>query len=326
MDKDLNENSEKEAAAWFARRLPGRKTLADEARFLKWRSSSSPNDRSYKALQKLWRDVDDLEAELLADEFERQLQESHTALHRARQRRTAVYWMSGLAAACIVASIPFLHSPTATQRHQTAIGERLQVTLEDGSDVHLNTSTEIAAKFSKSERRVELDRGEAVFTVAHNQTPFRVKTPNGIIEVTGTVFDVRATQTLSTVSVLSGSVSVTPLSGTPIMLRSGQMIEVGPEATSVGVRTFDPRFALSWRTGRIQFDGEELDIVVSELNRYFKTKLRLGDSSLANLPVTGEFDIQDQDAAVAALALAFSLEAETVGAEVVLRQIPPGAP
>ena len=86
---------------------------------------------------------------------------------------------------------------------------------------------------------------------------------------------------------------------------------------------YDPALVLAWRGGKARFREEPLEEVLISLNRYFKTPIELGDDGLANLPVTGEFDIRDRDTAVKALTLAFNLESRTEPSRVILNRREP---
>src|SRR5262249_4542029 len=50
--------------------------------------------------------------------------------------------------------------------YATKLGEQRTVQLEDGTSISLNTSTRIRVRYSDRERRVELDKGEALFNVS----------------------------------------------------------------------------------------------------------------------------------------------------------------
>ena len=75
------------------------------------------------------------------------------------------------------------------------------VRLDDGSRVSLNTDSRIAILYSDGERRVRLDRGEAMFEVARNPArPFVVIAGNKSVTAIGTSFIVRKTGGVVTVT------------------------------------------------------------------------------------------------------------------------------
>lgn len=91
-------------------------------------------------------------------------------------------------------------------------GQRLKVTLEDGTEVWINGGSTLRypALFSKHSRRVRID-GEAIFEVARNEArPFVVETFAYPVEVLGTRFDVLAdsAKNFFSTSVIRGRVRV----------------------------------------------------------------------------------------------------------------------
>ncbi len=86
-------------------------------------------------------------------------------------------------------------SSVATGReYATAAGQRLSVTLVDGTQLTLAPASRIrlAADYGQGTRRVELE-GEAYFTAAHDAAhPFAVRAHGAVAHDVGTAFDVRA--------------------------------------------------------------------------------------------------------------------------------------
>ncbi|HEU4530186.1 MAG TPA: FecR domain-containing protein, partial [Steroidobacteraceae bacterium] len=111
-----------------------------------------------------------------------------------------------------------LRSLGASERgdYATRIGERLVVTLADGSRVTLNTNTKLREVFDRTERRVVLDHGQALFEVAHDTVrPFVVEAHDRRLVALGTAFDVRVDGTRVQVTMLEGIVAVERTSGAP---------------------------------------------------------------------------------------------------------------
>lgn len=299
-------------------------TPAEEKALEAWLRSSEENRRALAALEGALADIEADGAALLAEEFERQLGE---AAHREAGRRSgALRVAASLAAAALVSAATFFavrtFAPPAEGpliAHETAIGEAETVALADGSTAQLNTASKIAVQFTRAERSVDLIAGEAFFEVQKDEKrPFVVRTANAAITVTGTAFDVLSSQNRAAVHVLTGVVDVTPRFGPTSTLLAGDMIEIGADGRASAVTRFDPSLVLAWRGGKARFRDEPLGEVVKSLNRYFSTPIVLDGDALAQLPVTGEFDIRDRDTAVRALALIFGLEARDEPARTVL--------
>ena len=111
------------------------------------------------------------------------------------------------------------------------IGQRIEVTLQDGTRVCLNagSSLEFPNVFSKRDRKVRLS-GEAMFDVMPDaDCPFIVETYGYDVEVFGTRFNVEAdaASTEFSTALLQGSVKVTDrASGTGFFLVPGEKAEL----------------------------------------------------------------------------------------------------
>src|SRR5262249_22327407 len=93
----------------------------------------------------------------------------------------------------------------------TGIGEQRTITLEDGTRVELNTSSELRVRYDEHTRKVILKAGEAYFDVAQQlQRPFIVAAGKQQVVALGTAFMVRRDYDSITVTLLDGRVAVTP--------------------------------------------------------------------------------------------------------------------
>ncbi len=308
------------AAYWAMRRQSGAMTGPEEEALAAWLHASEENRHAFTALEGALAAVDAGGDGLLAEEFERQLYEASEG--EVARRPVAIRIAASLAAVALVSAATYYGVRTFAPpivAHETAIGEAETVAFADGSTAQLNTASKIAVKFTRTERGVELVAGEAFFEVEKDQKrPFVVRTANAAITVTGTAFDVLSSGNRSSVHVVTGVVDVTPRHGPSSTLLAGDMIEIGADGRASAVKRFDPSIVLAWRGGKARFRDEPLGEVVKSLNRYFSTPIVLDGEALAQLPVTGEFDIRDRDTAVRALALIFGLEARDEPARTVL--------
>jgi transmembrane sensor len=200
--------------------------------------------------------------------------------------------------------------------YQTGIGQRSVVALDDGSVVTLNTDSRLSVHYRDDLRAVSLERGQALFKVAKDQTrPFVVTADGKRVTALGTEFDVRVTERLFEVTLLEGRVGVAPERGGASAtgavaalaeLRPGQQFVVADSARPV-VRAADVRRVVSWRNGQIVFEDERLDFAVAEMNRYSRRKVVLGDPQLASLRISGAFNTGDTNTFVEALTSYFPI-------------------
>lgn len=231
--------------------------------------------------------------------------------------------------------------------HATAVGQQSTTTLEDGSQVILNTNSQIKVDYGEKYRRVHLLQGEALFTVAKDAgRPFRVYAGQGRIEALGTAFSVYLDGTNISVTVAEGRVSLAaanplrsntaqpPVGGTAPGLEDALMeslgtLEAGHVATirsSVeeagganalqAVQPVAPEQLaqrLAWREGVLTFSGETLEEVVKEFGRYTTASIEIPDETVRNMRIGGRFPVGETEAMLAALQTNFNLRVTRLG-------------
>ena len=81
---------------------------------------------------------------------------------------------------------------TSLMQLTTSVGERKTVTLPDGSEVTLNTDSELIVRYTSDHRRVILERGEVLFDITgESSRPFTVELDTRSSTVLGTRFNIR---------------------------------------------------------------------------------------------------------------------------------------
>ena len=93
--------------------------------------------------------------------------------------------------------------------YATGTGERISATLRDGSQVTLDTQSELEVAFTRTQRTVRLKRGQAFFDVSKDKDrPFVVEANNRRLVAVGTAFDVRLDGSQIRVTMVEGVVRV----------------------------------------------------------------------------------------------------------------------
>lgn len=180
----------------------------------------------------------------------------------------------------------------------TPRGGQYQVNLPDGTTVWLNaaSSLKFPVKFSRNERKVTLD-GEAYFEVAKVQTskvingnavtdrmPFIVETSKQDVKVLGTHFNINAYEGSTKTTLLEGAVSVSPLHTAqnlkPLIsyLHPGQQSILTGE--SVKINTADIEEAMAWKNGIFLFNGQDLEAIMKQVERWYDVDVAFEDNSL----------------------------------------------
>jgi transmembrane sensor len=82
------------------------------------------------------------------------------------------------------------------------------------------------------------------------------------------------------------------------------------EASVSPVREADAERIHAWHSGRIAFEDVALQEALDEFNRYTTTPLVLHDPALADLHISGVFRIDETEAFLRALNVAFGIHAQ----------------
>ncbi|RRJ95709.1 DUF4974 domain-containing protein [Opitutaceae bacterium TAV4] len=182
------------------------------------------------------------------------------------------------------------------------IGERLMLTLGDGTKITLNAGSSLRypKTFGARNRAVRL-AGEAYFDVAHDQArPFIVETSTLRITVLGTRFNVKAFPdgTKAQVTLVQGKVEVTPVEGPqsaaaaaakPVTLTSGMQYSLAQDTRTGQVTTIADESGTGWMSDKITWNREPLPDAMRELERRYGITVELADQRLLAETVTGRF-------------------------------------
>jgi transmembrane sensor len=188
---------------------------------------------------------------------------------------------------------------------RTAVGERREFRLADGSALLLNTDTAVNLRFDGRQRVLELLRGEIRVTTAVDplRRPFKVLTRHAEVLALGTRFIVRSDDRGGGVAVLEKAVEVRS-AGSLVRLEAGQSLDF--DGHSLGAVRRNDASVGAWQQGSIIAINRPLSELLADLSRYRSGVLRC-DPRIAQLKVSGAFPIDDTDLALAALESGFSL-------------------
>ena len=189
------------------------------------------------------------------------------------------------------------------ERYRTAVGEMRRVALMDGSVVSLNTDSELRVDFRPESRTLRLQRGEALFDVAHHPArPFIVIANEVRVRAIGTVFAVRVGEHKVNVTVSEGVVELANGS-TPTRLSAPQRVAANQQsvvepAAPAKVSRIAPEVVerrLAWVNGMVAFEGEPLEEAVQEVNRHSQRRIVVADQWLSAQPIVGLFRATDAE-------------------------------
>lgn len=163
--------------------------------------------------------------------------------------------------------------------------------LEDGSMVHLNSESvlKIPETFAgKNTREIWLN-GEAYFEVAKDtKKPFVVNTDFMKVTVLGTHFNVNTYRTDGVVetTLVEGSVEVADkIKGNKVVLKPAEQARL--DNGQLSVRKVDTKLYTSWVDGKFYFEREDLEEIVSQLERWYDVSFFFVHERLKERTFTG---------------------------------------
>ena len=218
--------------------------------------------------------------------------------------------VAAVAAACLVLVTAGVRLPwagptaaSAAVTYTAGRGERRVIDMHDGSVITLAAESAIEVRYTGTARQVQLERGEALFKVAHNKSwPFIVRAAGGEVKAVGTAFDVALDgRSNAKVTVVEGVIRVAVSSANTgdheqiaRFVRKGEAVSFGvaPDQEArigyIGDSTkADPKLATAWTRGMLYFHGEPLDEVVRTANRYAVDQITPPTGATARLRVYG---------------------------------------
>ncbi|HEA16172.1 MAG TPA: hypothetical protein ENH88_06950 [Pseudoalteromonas prydzensis] len=252
-----------------------------------------------------------------------------TAPEQLKAKRHSHFWLwgSALAASVIMAVIGGIQltpelPPAKTNfaaAQQFTASQATDITLSDGSDVALNTHTNLQFNETDKARQATLSKGEAYFSVKRDeQRPFTINTGNATIRVLGTAFNVDKTLRETVIDVFHGKVAVTSKDNAkPVELVKGQRARVHDK--QIVVSTFKAQQP-DWQLGWLDLDNVTINDAIFQLNRYSDKPLVLSNVD-ASLRVSGRFKTADVIGAASLIAQLNQLAVNNFADSVVLSPI-----
>ena len=226
------------------------------------------------------------------------------ATSRRQPNRLGLAAAAALAVALIGGSIWWRSDGLTSDRLAAAHGDQQTVRLADNSVLHLNTDTSVTVRYGRTERVVDMERGQAFFVVTHDATrPFRVIVGQTDVVAVGTQFEVYRRTGSTLVTVLEGRVSVGTSGSTNrrILVREGEQLQLGDAPAPAAPTRVNVENQLAWLRRQIAFDHEPLATVTAEFNRYSAIPIEIESPSLKAFVVSGVFSVDDTDTFLAFL-------------------------
>lgn len=323
-----------DAAAWSdaLRQHPHDRAL--RAACERWRQQRPEHDSAYRRVDRAVAQAQHAGASKTLMAMHSQTLARVSARNKRRSHRQALL-AAGLAATVVVAVTATwfsggswqqlqqlqdnaLHALRGDTVYRTAPGERLAVTLQDGTLLTLNTDSRAVVRYRDGTRGVNLLHGQALFEVAKDPAhPFVVIAGGRKVTALGTAFDVRVSEDRFAVTLIEGRISVEPEAAggnarpaaVPVRteLSPGEQLIVAAAATAPVIQKADAHRTISWRDGQVIFQNDVLSDAVAEINRYGGRRIELADPRLNDLRISGAFNTGNTAGFVATLTSYFDV-------------------
>jgi transmembrane sensor len=209
-------------------------------------------------------------------------------------------------AAVVLAAISIVWIRSSSLKiYETMKGQHSAITLQDSTEVALNYLSELKVSRSLFEKaRYVALKGEALFQVRNNGTPFIITTDIGTIQVLGTQFNVRVRENKMEVAVLSGTVKVSVNkdgADSSIILTKGQIVVCDRNNYPELPESLPFPDYPGWTSGKFMFYRTNLLSACKEMELRFDVPVRIKTSQHDNITITGIINGQSIDAALTTL-------------------------
>jgi transmembrane sensor len=283
-----------QAAEWIERRDFGKWSDTDQAKLDGWLAESLTHRVAFLRLNSSWKRTERLIA-----------LRSPTAASTSASRERRIG--PGIAKVAIVsATLMFFGAAIAAyfsipryETYATTVGGHETLTLNDGSQIEMNTDTRIRVSDKADQRLVWLDKGEAYFQIRHDAAhPFVVLAAGDRVTDLGTKFLIRNDPDRLEIALVEGLARFES-ANTWIKLRSALLTPgdvVVATAGSMSVMKKSQRNLagdLGWRRGVLVFDYTTLADAAAEFNRYNREKIVIADAVAGRLTVVGTFPVNN---------------------------------
>lgn len=349
--------------------ITGACSWKERERILEWIKEDPENKARFEQLRETWNIADHFDLEQNEGEAWQKLSErisrpSHLKIHHLgntqqsdpeedqgpgkmySDNRDTRYqaWILRVAAGCLmllgVMFVVYTYTaeqpqqeispPSAMKEVKAERGQRVNLTLDDGTSVVLNSASALKypSRFDGSTREIELE-GEAFFSVARDESkPFLVHTTEATVQVLGTKFNINAYPRKQKVEVVvaEGKVAVSSESNSAykdsvsppgttheVILAKGEYTAVKEGALpTTPVKAASMDYHLGWVDGNLVFEATPLEEVIRRLELYYNRDFQVTNANLLDRKLTATFKKESLSKVLNVLSAALDVTYERV--------------
>jgi transmembrane sensor len=289
----------------LARSLKGEASPEEDEAVRNWRRASPEHEVEYRELSRLVElsarlpelvqvPAQPSVAELLG---KRGAGTGVISLGRWLSRRGGAWLVAAAAAVVLLGTILHSRSPGARAAASpigirevvTSAGETATLELQDGTVIRLAPSgrLRVLGRGGRSRREVALE-GRGFFAVAHDGTPFVIRTDAGDVTVLGTRLDVEARGRDLRLLVVEGRVALST-ARRQTELTAGEMGQISNGETGPVVKVPDVGSFVEWTGKFLAFESTPLRDAAREIERVYGVLVEIQDEQLSQRVITAWF-------------------------------------
>lgn len=275
--------------------LSGEATTQQKAELEAWRHADEAHEKEFQNFCESWNLVH-TDMNFVYPDKEKvwdKIMSSITQIKPVKMySRSILYRAVGIAATVAILigfSIPLLLNAEPENKlvsFKAPPGQKAQVCLPDGTNVFLNSGSELiySTEYSRTNRSVRLN-GQAFFDVTKDkQHPFDVAVGNIKVVVHGTTFDVNGYKDSPNISValLTGHISI-------ISASTGKLlVDMKPNQKSIIplsnndkciLKTCNAEEEAIWRLGKLKIEDERITDIIRKIERWYGVKITLNNAN-----------------------------------------------
>jgi transmembrane sensor len=267
-----------------------------------WISKDEANQKQFEEIQWVWNTSKVLLEKSEVDEnqawqrFTELRNEKVAATSKQNQRFLQSNWFRAAAAITLIFVSAWVYSaflPQSGRAYYSSVelqseDSPVEIPLLDGTAITLNKNTRLSysQKVFESERKVNMESGEAFFDVKRNENkPFVIQNEKVQITVLGTSFHVKTSQNTTEVIVVSGSVQV-EIDGKKEVLKPDEKLSVNQQSGEM-IKTLPSNKLYNYYVSKkFQADGIPLEELVATLREAYGASIEIDREDLKALPIT----------------------------------------
>ena len=247
-------------------------------------------------------------------------QEQKAPQQRRRNGLTRLLAAACVAMAFVIGGMAYWQSASAEHysaplEARTEAAARTQLTLPDGTQVHINSMSRLTYVYDveKKARIVNLE-GEGYFEVAPDKdNPFTIVTNGMSLLCLGTKFDIKNYEDDNTAKVILREGSVKVSSGRQeILMTPGTCVTYNKKTGALSSADVQRESATDWIRGATYYKNESLENIANELSRNYGTRVVISSPEISKETFSGYLGKASLNDVLRALSVASGINYEFI--------------